>query len=291
MAAQHPVHLREHRRAGHQLVGQQHRERFVADGLAGAPDGVAEAFRVVLVDDVDTPVAPDRTQPFGGVRLAFGFERVDERLVGGEVGVEGRLRTAADDHDVVAPGSERLVDDQLDRRPIADREQLLRNGFRCRKETGSQTGRRDDSTAYLHGSDDILLCPMPTYVYKFVETGETIEVQQGFHDENLTEIAHPDTGEVLPVKKVFTPVGVTFKGSGFFKTDNRGKSSVTTPSTSSTTADSKGGSTSSSDGGSSSSESTGSGSSSTAKSDGSGSSGSSSSSAGSGAGSTSSSND
>ena len=131
---------------------------------------------------------------------------------------------------------------------------------------------------------------MPTYVYKFVETGETIEVQQGFHDENLTEIAHPDSGEVLPVKKVFTPVGVTFKGSGFFKTDNRGKSSVTTPSTSSTTADGKGGSSSGSDGGSSSSES--SSSSSTTKSDSSGSSGSgssgSSASSGSGSGSSSS---
>jgi predicted nucleic acid-binding Zn ribbon protein len=75
---------------------------------------------------------------------------------------------------------------------------------------------------------------MPTYVYKFVDTGETIEVQQGFHDENLTAIAHPDSGEVLPVKKVFTPVGVTFKGSGFFKTDNRGKKSATTPASTST---------------------------------------------------------
>ena len=75
---------------------------------------------------------------------------------------------------------------------------------------------------------------MPTYVYKFVDTGETIEVQQGFHDENLTEIAHPDSGEVLPVKKVFTPVGVTFKGSGFFKTDNRGKKSATSPASTST---------------------------------------------------------
>ncbi len=80
---------------------------------------------------------------------------------------------------------------------------------------------------------------MPTYVYKFVETGETIEVQQGFHDDNLTEIAHPDSGEVLPVKKVFTPVGVTFKGSGFFKTDNRGKKSATTPASASTTSDSE----------------------------------------------------
>ena len=66
---------------------------------------------------------------------------------------------------------------------------------------------------------------MPTYVYKFVETGETIEVQQAFTDATLTEVAHPDSGELLPVKKVFTPVGVTFRGSGFFKTDNREKSS------------------------------------------------------------------
>jgi predicted nucleic acid-binding Zn ribbon protein len=76
---------------------------------------------------------------------------------------------------------------------------------------------------------------MPTYVYKFVETGETIEVQQGFHDDTLTEIAHPDSGALLPVKKVFTPVGVTFKGSGFFKTDNRGKKAA--PATGSTSGD------------------------------------------------------
>jgi predicted nucleic acid-binding Zn ribbon protein len=74
---------------------------------------------------------------------------------------------------------------------------------------------------------------MPTYVYKFVDTGETIEVQQGFHDENLTEVAHPDSGELMPVKKVFTPVGVTFKGSGFFKTDNRGKKSASSAASSS----------------------------------------------------------
>ena len=33
---------------------------------------------------------------------------------------------------------------------------------------------------------------MPTYVYKFVETGETIEVQQAFSDDALTEATHPD---------------------------------------------------------------------------------------------------
>lgn len=62
---------------------------------------------------------------------------------------------------------------------------------------------------------------MPTYVYRFVDSGETIEVQQAFTDEPLTEAPHPDTGVVMPVRKVFTPVGVTFKGGGFYKTDNR----------------------------------------------------------------------
>ncbi len=78
---------------------------------------------------------------------------------------------------------------------------------------------------------------MPTYVYRFVDTGETIEVQQSFDDPALTEATHPTTGEVMPVRKVFTPVGVTFKGGGFYRTDSRGKSATRekkdeTPSTS-----------------------------------------------------------
>jgi predicted nucleic acid-binding Zn ribbon protein len=67
----------------------------------------------------------------------------------------------------------------------------------------------------------ISFLPMPTYVYKFIETDETIEVQQSFTDDALTEAVHPVTGDTLPVKKVFLPVGVTFKGDGFYKTDSR----------------------------------------------------------------------
>ncbi len=76
---------------------------------------------------------------------------------------------------------------------------------------------------------------MPTYVYKFVETGETIEVQQSFDDPTLTETKHPVTGATMPVKKVFQPVGVTFRGTGFYKTDSRGgkSSSSSTASSSS----------------------------------------------------------
>jgi predicted nucleic acid-binding Zn ribbon protein len=81
---------------------------------------------------------------------------------------------------------------------------------------------------------------MPTYVYKFVKTGETIEVQQSFDEDALTRAVHPVSGRKMAVKKVFTPVGVTFKGGGFYKTDSRGKStsSSSTSSSSSSNGDS-----------------------------------------------------
>jgi predicted nucleic acid-binding Zn ribbon protein len=77
---------------------------------------------------------------------------------------------------------------------------------------------------------------MPTYVYKFTDTGETIEVQQAFTDDALTEYPHPADGSMRPVKKVFQPVGVTFKGGGFYKTDSRGGSSSSSTGTSASTA-------------------------------------------------------
>jgi predicted nucleic acid-binding Zn ribbon protein len=90
---------------------------------------------------------------------------------------------------------------------------------------------------------------MPTYVYKFTDTGETIEVQQAFTDDALTHAQHPATGEKLKVRKVFTPVGVAFRGGGFYKTDSRGGKSKSSSSTS-TTESSSSSSTSSSDSGS-----------------------------------------
>lgn len=69
---------------------------------------------------------------------------------------------------------------------------------------------------------------MPTYVYRCLECGQQFEVQQSFSDAPIT--THGCGG---PVRKVFTPVGVTFKGSGFYKTDSRGsKAKSTTTATS-----------------------------------------------------------
>ena len=80
---------------------------------------------------------------------------------------------------------------------------------------------------------------MPTYVYKFVKTGETIEVQQSFNEDTLTSVKHPTSGRKMAVKKVFTPVGVTFRGDGFYKTDSRSTSKKKSDAKTESKADSK----------------------------------------------------
>ncbi len=62
---------------------------------------------------------------------------------------------------------------------------------------------------------------MPTYVYKNLTTGDTFEVRQPITEPALTE--HPETGD--PVKRVVQPVGIAFKGSGFYVNDSRGSGS------------------------------------------------------------------
>lgn len=59
---------------------------------------------------------------------------------------------------------------------------------------------------------------MPVYVYKNLRTGETFEVEQRITEPALTQ--HPESGD--PVKRLIQPVGISFKGSGFYVTDSRG---------------------------------------------------------------------
>ena len=58
---------------------------------------------------------------------------------------------------------------------------------------------------------------MPKYEYACKSCGERLEVVQRFTDDPLTEC--PACGGVL--RKVFSAPAITFKGSGFYKTDNR----------------------------------------------------------------------
>ena len=61
---------------------------------------------------------------------------------------------------------------------------------------------------------------MPTYQYACTACGEQHEAVQAFSDAPLTEC--PACGGTL--RKVFSAVGVVFKGSGFYKTDSRASS-------------------------------------------------------------------
>jgi putative FmdB family regulatory protein len=58
---------------------------------------------------------------------------------------------------------------------------------------------------------------MPTYMYKCADCGHRFESVQGFHDDPLDTC--PDCGGT--VRRVIGNVGVTFKGSGFYRTDSR----------------------------------------------------------------------
>lgn len=66
---------------------------------------------------------------------------------------------------------------------------------------------------------------MPTYEYECQSCHQRIEAVQKFSDAPLTTCEH--CGGDL--KKVFSAVGIVFKGSGFYKNDSRGASSSTTP--------------------------------------------------------------
>ncbi len=62
---------------------------------------------------------------------------------------------------------------------------------------------------------------MPTYEYRCKDCGHEFETQQAFTDDPLTEC--PTCSGAL--KKKFGSVGISFKGSGFYKNDSRGSSS------------------------------------------------------------------
>jgi putative FmdB family regulatory protein len=68
---------------------------------------------------------------------------------------------------------------------------------------------------------------MPTYEYACTKCGHQFEALQSFTDEAITECPECK-GEV---QKVYSNVGVVFKGSGFYKTDSRTSKPVAAPAT------------------------------------------------------------
>ncbi|MEL5992477.1 FmdB family zinc ribbon protein [Microbacterium phosphatis] len=63
---------------------------------------------------------------------------------------------------------------------------------------------------------------MPTYSYACKTCGHAFDIVQSFSDATLTVC--PECGGDL--RKQYGAVGVTFNGSGFYRTDSRGSSGV-----------------------------------------------------------------
>lgn len=75
---------------------------------------------------------------------------------------------------------------------------------------------------------------MPTYQYRCADCGEELEVVQKFSDDALTVCPNCQGS----LRKVFSAVGVVFKGSGFYATDNRTKGKTNAASKPSESSDS-----------------------------------------------------
>lgn len=68
---------------------------------------------------------------------------------------------------------------------------------------------------------------MPIYTYHCTHCGIQFDQQQKFSDPHLTRC--PECNK-LSLQKVFQPVGIVFKGSGFYSTDHRSSSGTRVPS-------------------------------------------------------------
>ena len=68
---------------------------------------------------------------------------------------------------------------------------------------------------------------MPTYSYRCTECDTAFDIQQAFTDDSLTVC--PTCGG--PLRKLFSAVGVSFSGSGFYRNDSRSTTSSSSPAT------------------------------------------------------------
>lgn len=77
---------------------------------------------------------------------------------------------------------------------------------------------------------------MPTYQYRCKQCGDEFEKVQSFSDESTPKCPTCGTRSKKNISKVFGQVGISFKGTGFYKNDHRAKKSSS--SESSTSSDS-----------------------------------------------------
>ena len=160
------LHDRDHRRVGlvvgvdqladarpvadHDVVGQDHRERLVADELLGHQDGVAQAELLLLAHVGDLGQVADVLDPPEHLDVAALLEQVLELVADIEVVLDRPLLAGGDDDDLLDAGRHRLFDGVLDDRLVDERQHFLRLGLRRRQEPRSPTGGRQDRLSDSH---------------------------------------------------------------------------------------------------------------------------------------------
>jgi len=75
---------------------------------------------------------------------------------------------------------------------------------------------------------------MPTYAYRCTQCEHSFEIQQAFTEDSLTVC--PECSGAL--RKLFSGVGVVFKGSGFYRTDSRSGANASVPASTGTSTSS-----------------------------------------------------
>src|SRR5205807_7705141 len=126
------------------VVSQEHAKRFVGDEVCGPQDRIPEApcARLPYVHDSRGP--HQRLEVLEGPGTTRLREMLVELQVRIEVIFDRPLAATRDDEDLPHPARDGLLDDELDRGLVYDRDHLLLHGLRVREETGAQAGRGED---------------------------------------------------------------------------------------------------------------------------------------------------
>ena len=99
----------------HQVIGQEHRERFVTDQRPGAQDGMAQSQRLMLGDVVTVDAGRgDVLHPFKQFLFAAPLQFLLQFLVGPEVIPDDLLALRGDENEFRDAGADRFFDGVLD---------------------------------------------------------------------------------------------------------------------------------------------------------------------------------
>ena len=133
----------------HQHVGQQQRERLVADQFARAPHRMAEAERLLLPGEARRARAP--AGPAREIRAPCAFCRSRSVISSSNWRSKWSSMTPllrpVTKMKCSMPACARLVDDMLDQRPVDHRQHFLRHGLGGRQEPGAEAGDGEDGFA------------------------------------------------------------------------------------------------------------------------------------------------